>query len=305
LLRWFHRLRPNASDTIQGLHQTNRKTATARSSVPTVLPRGNRGSVPAVTGGNGGRESPAKSHQAEIAPDIADKRALLVRKSWGPRDDNQAGDFVLDARSVPSGGAEIFVSTLLKHVRRAAPRLHVPFMIPRIEISEIESACGQFIENDGWVKLVLSTKFAARPSASRAILCHELCHYILFANGIWLPDRAENERLTDVAMFIFGMGDIFLAGFRSDDVAFNRRGHRIGYLTDAEYRFLSIEVTRLRATGELQSVREDELRRHLLNRLLGNEPMLQRYLAHARQRFPALSEADRIQALLDDFDRGR
>lgn len=178
-------------------------------------------------------------------------------------------------------------------------------MTPRIEISEIEGAVGQFVENDGWVKLILSTKFALKPAANRAILCHELCHYILFANGIWLADRADNERLTDVAMFVFGMGDIFLNGFRSKDVAFNRRGHRVGYLSDSEYHFLSHEITRLRATGELQSQKGVQLRRELLNRLLGNEPMMERYLADARKRFPTMPEPERIQAILDEFNRGR
>ena len=178
-------------------------------------------------------------------------------------------------------------------------------MTPRIEISEIEGACGQFVEHDGWVRLVLSKEFALNPAASRAILCHEMSHYILFANGIRLADRADNERLTDVAMFVLGMGDIFLHGFRSNDVAFNRRGYRMGYLKNEEYQFLSDEVIRLRTTGELQTHKEDELRGKLLNRLSGNKPMLERYLAHARHRFPSKSEPEQIQVLLDDFDRGR
>jgi hypothetical protein len=178
-------------------------------------------------------------------------------------------------------------------------------MTPRIEISEIEGAAGQFAKNDDWVKLILSTEFALKAAASRAVLCHELCHYILFANGIWLADRADNERLTDVAIFVFGMGDIFLNGFRSQDVAFNKRGHRVGYLTDLEYHFLSREVTRPRTTGELQSQREVQLRRELLNRLWGNKPMLERYLADARTRFPTMSEPERIQGILDEFYRGR
>jgi hypothetical protein len=120
-----------------------------------------------------------------------------------------------------------------------------------------------------------------------------------------MADRADNERLTDVAMFAFEMGNIFLNGFRSKNVGFRQRGHRMGYLTDEEYNFLSSEVIRLRTTGELQLQSETELRGKLLNRLIGNKPMLERYLAHARQRFPTKSEPERIQALLDDFDRGR
>jgi hypothetical protein len=80
---------------------------------------------------------------------------------------------------------------------------------------------------------------------------------------------------------------------------------RVGYLTFEEYWFLSEKFIRLRTPGKLRFPSEQQLRRNLLNRLSGNKPMLERYLAHARQRFPTKSEPERIQALLDDFDRGR
>jgi hypothetical protein len=240
-----------------------------------------------------------------VGLDLAGKLHLLVRRSWGPREDNQTAGFAFDTRRVPAGDAAMFATTMLKHVRLVAPRLNVPFMTPRIEVSGIEGACGQFVEDDGWVRLILSKEYALYPAASRAILCHELCHYILFANGIRVPERADNERMTDVAMFVFGMGGIFLNGFKSKGAPSNRRGHRMGYLTDNEYQFLSREVIRLRTTGELQLQSDSELRGKLLNRLNGNRPALKRYLSHARQRFPTMSEQERIQALLDDFDRGR
>jgi hypothetical protein len=61
-------------------------------------------------------------------------------------------------------------------------------------------------------------------------------------------------------MFVFGMGGIFLNGFKSKDVPSNRRGHRMGYLTDNEYQSLSREVIRLKTTGELQIQSDGELR---------------------------------------------
>jgi hypothetical protein len=250
-------------------------------------------------------DAPIVDRQARIGPDVRGKLDLLIRRSWGSREDNQAACFVLDTALIPAGGADVFAATLLKHVRFVAPRLSVPFMTPRIEVSALNGSCGQFVEEDGWVKLVVSTEFALDSVASRAILCHELSHYILFANGIRMADRADNERLTDVAMFAFGMGSIFLNGFRSKNVGLRQRGHRMGYLTDEEYNFLSGEVIRLRTTGELQIRSDNELRGKLLNRLNGNRPALERYLAHARQRFPTKSEPERIQTLLDDFNRGR
>jgi hypothetical protein len=117
-------------------------------------------------------------------------------------------------------------------------------MTPRIEVSALKGSYGQFVEEDGRVKLVVSTEFALDPAAISAILCQELTHYILFAHGIRMVDRVDNERLTDVGMFVLGMGAIFLYGFRPKDVAFNQCGHQMGYLTDEEYHFLSHKVIR-------------------------------------------------------------
>ena len=52
----------------------------------------------------------------------------------------------------------------------------------------------------------------ADQEAARAILCHELCHYVLLASGIREPTTSENERLTDAAMFVAGIGRYFHDG---------------------------------------------------------------------------------------------
>jgi len=90
---------------------------------------------------------------AGIGADLEGKLDLLIRSSWGPRDDNQTRSFIFDDRIVPAGGNEVFTAALLKHVRFVALRLSVPFMNPRIEVSQLPTACGQFVEEDGWVKL--------------------------------------------------------------------------------------------------------------------------------------------------------
>ena len=198
-----------------------------------------------------------------------------------------------------------FVTALLKHVRSVAPGLDVPFMTPLVVVSNMKKSGGKFVQEDGWIRIVVGSKFATNLAASRAILCHELCHYILLANGIRLRDRQDNERFTDTAMFVFGIGNIFLNGYRTGNTQRNRPGHRLGYLTDAEYQFVAREVSRLYKTGELQPGKQQELLKRLRNRLGGDDRKLERYLAHARMRFPTMTDADRIQALLDDFDRGR
>jgi hypothetical protein len=123
--------------------------------------------------------------------------------------------------------ADDFVAAALRHVRFRAPELNAPFKTPRIEFVTMNGLGGQFIEDDGWVKIIVRSRFADDLAASRAILCHELCHYVLSASGIREPDTEENERLTDVAMFVFGLGEIFCDGYKRDALAINRTGHRL------------------------------------------------------------------------------
>ena len=141
------------------------------------------------------------------------------------------------------------MATLLRHVGLIAPGISVPLMTPRIIEERLCDAAGQFVEENGWVKISVGTNFFDRPAAAQAILCHELCHYVLGANGIREKMREENERLTDIAMFVFGLGKVFLTGYKADAGVEYRVGHRLGYLTDGEYQFTDAYVTELRRSA--------------------------------------------------------
>jgi hypothetical protein len=118
-------------------------------------------------------------------------------------------------------------------------------------LSDLCEAAGQFVEDEeGWIKIVVGMNFFDDIPAARAILCHELYHYILGANGIRLSPPIENERLTDVAIFVFGLGDIFLAGYQRAADANYRVGHRLGYLSDNDYAGLNRYVHQLRSSEE-------------------------------------------------------
>lgn len=170
-------------------------------------------------------------------------------------------------------------------------------------LANLPHAAGQFVEDDGWVKVEVSAAFERRPMATRAILCHELCHYVLGAGGVRTEDTADNERLTDVAMFVFGLGQVFLAGYRDQPGMAYRDGHRLGYLNDPEYIQVEQEVARVRSTGELQPARAGALLGQLRNRLGGDDRKVERHLASARQKYPFKTEAERIQAILEDLER--
>ena len=176
-------------------------------------------------------------------PDLPDsnikaKLDRLAKSSWGDRTDIEASVLTLDPRALQSAASHAeMVSILLKHVRAVAPGISVPMMTPRVVVERLTEAAGQFSEQDGWVKISVGTHFFDDERAARAILCHELCHYVLNANGIREQPTLENERLTDAAMFVFGLGEVFKAGFKGLSKTDYRAGHRLGYLSDAEYDF--------------------------------------------------------------------
>jgi hypothetical protein len=194
----------------------------------------------------------SKAFAGQLSADLRAKADMLATKVWGSREDIQSTSLVLNPASVSNIlKHEELVKALLRHVDRIAPALSVPMMVPRIVVKRLCEAAGQFVEDEhGWVKIVVGMNFFNNMPAARAILCHELCHYILGANGIRAVPTIENERLTDVAIFVFGLGDIFLAGYQTAPSTNYRVGHRLGYLSDSDYGLLSRHFHQLRSSEE-------------------------------------------------------
>jgi len=247
--------------------------------------------------------APNAAPLGSIGPDLDGKIATLGRRAWATKESSTSALYLELYRIADHVRLEDIIKTYLSHVRRVAPGLRIPEMIPSVKVAPLIEAAGQFVEESGWAKIVLSPTFAAKPSAVRAILCHEVCHYVLEANGIRYTDRKENERLTDIAMFVLGLGRVFLAGYQQHGRAEYRIGHRLGYLTDAEYRYLEREVVRLRSAGCLVPTNESVLLGRLRNRLGGDDQKVRRYLDDARRRFPAKTEDERIRDILFDLEQ--
>ena len=195
------------------------------------------------------KEKRAKS--APILPssytNLQAKADLLAKKTWGAREDIKAVRLDLPPKAIAHHAAyDELIAALLRHVHKIAPNISVPMMTPRVVVAPMTEAAGQFIEQDGWVKITVNPSFFHNMPAARAILCHEICHYVLFANGIRQSPTLENERLTDTAIFVFGLGDIFLEGYQRSESEY-RTGHRLGYLNDEEYIYLKQYVTELRS----------------------------------------------------------
>ncbi len=126
---------------------------------------------------------------------------------------------------------------------------------------------GTFAERDGWVEITIEKKFFDNRAARRAVLCHELCHYVLGAAGIREPATLDNERLTDVAMFAFGLGEVYMARYAVRPSGVGRAGYRLGYLKDDEYRSVLAAARTWWQQGRFRPDEADELEKRLRTRL--------------------------------------
>lgn len=243
--------------------------------------------------------------QARQEPPGSDLEPLLERlihRAWGPREATQNRSWQLTPAALHRFGTEArLITALLDHVRRVTPELTVPMLTPRLLIEDLPQAAGQFVEQDGWVKIVVDRDFFLDLPAARAILCHEVCHYVLEANGIRDANTAANERLTEVAMFVFGLGEVFLAGYHRVSDGY-RAGHRLGYLSAAEYRYVRQRVADLRRSGELQPTL-DEVWERRLRAAIPNAAVRRRLLQAQQAKYLTKTQAELIQQILDEYQR--
>lgn len=195
-----------------------------------------------------------------------------------------------------SSGLDSFVETLLRHARNITPGFNVPFMTPRIVVEEIPSAAGLFqVDEEGWVTIKVGRTFFGDRLAARAILAHEVCHYILENSGIRKDDFLLNERYTDLCMFVCGFGEIFTSGYKREMAQSEyRSGHRLGYLSDAEYQHATSYVMQLRQTNKqiiISSNGLDTLKKELQS-LVHEQEICERLVQAERKRSPHKSETE-------------
>jgi len=235
----------------------------------------------------------------------------LATLAWKSREALQQPAFCLDLDQLPDihaeAGLEPVLEALLHHARRVAPGLSVPYYVPRVQRVSLRAAGGLFQEGpDGWVTITVADQFLTNQRAVRAILAHEACHYLLGSAEIKEGDRYQNERLTDLCMFVCGFGQVYLAGYKAGPGPSEyRRGHRLGYLTDEEYHFAARYVLELRRTNALGLPSQVETLQRRLANLLSDARVRDRLLTHARRKHPAQDEAWIYALVIDQLLRDR
>jgi hypothetical protein len=202
---------------------------------------------------------------------------------------------------------ERVLEAILQHAQRVAPGLSAPYFVPRVQVVSLAGAGGQFSEEAaGWVTIAVAERFLTNQQAVRAILAHEACHYILESAEIREADRDQNERLTDLCVFVCGLGKLYLEGYRTRAAPTEyRRGHRLGYLTDEEYQFAHSYVLEVRHRNTLRLPGEVEALQQRLAQILPDSRVRGRLLEHARLKHPAKSDMWIYQLVIEQLLRDR
>lgn len=77
------------------------------------------------------------------------------------------------------------------------------------------------------VRINVSSQYKNNGHVLMAILAHEVCHKVLYVNGLYVHAESLNETYVDLATIYMGFGDLILKGYRSRSGGVE---HLLGYL---------------------------------------------------------------------------
>ena len=251
----------------------------------------------------------------------------LGQRAWRKETRHPAGSFLLAPSTLGKGtDAEALranLRVLYEHARRWAPGLIVPYNVPRVRLSEALANPGQYnVDSDGWVAIDVSTEFASRDQALSVILAHEACHHILDLTGHDdKRDRARTERMTDLAMFICGFGDIVRGGRTSvRQTASGYVSTHLGYLKASDYDYAYDWVIGARVANGLPGMIDsrlagtamttnfhlpdpvERLKRELASRILDGR-VRERVIRHYQTRYPSETDDQILKRIIEDYER--
>jgi len=94
--------------------------------------------------------------------------------------------------------------------------------------AEDSGAAGGHTVMEDWQTILIDSKYRDRLDEIGAILAHEIMHIYLYKHKVELPDKMDNEKLTDLATIYAGLGIIILNGM-TDWISHKQT---FGYLDD-------------------------------------------------------------------------
>jgi hypothetical protein len=226
----------------------------------------------------------------------------LAKAAWESSETLGDDFFLVSPSSLDGLTRHEIVRAYLDHARKIATGLPIPQRVPDIKSKVSNDSAGTFGATQGWPIINLAVDLPSL-AAVRAVLAHEVCHYILNAAGLREDDSLDNEKLTDLSMFVLGLGHVFLSGYRTlGNSEEYRPGHRMGYLTDAEYAFASRYVMTARHDNTIKLPSRIELLRSRIITRVG-EKAHERLLTAARFKQPHSTEAEIYESVYDSLAR--
>ncbi|HUV02603.1 MAG TPA: tetratricopeptide repeat protein [Desulfobacteria bacterium] len=91
-------------------------------------------------------------------------------------------------------------------------------------------------------EIQISSQFREKALQLGRILAHEISHDLLHSRNIWLQTTEENERLTDLASLMLGMGKVVLNGMEE---RLGIQTLRLGYLSPADMAYAYVKINAL------------------------------------------------------------
>lgn len=135
---------------------------------------------------------------------------------------------------------------LVNETRKRINKLEVPFRKPRVEFTSLlpNNEPGHIEFGDYETVIRIHPNYTDNPFALASILCHEIAHFILDHNGLRKDNRNENEKLTDLFIFVCGQGLVHLQGV-VEITSENGRTieNRLGYLSLEEMAYAHVRCS--------------------------------------------------------------
>lgn len=235
----------------------------------------------------------------------------LIHIGWKAEHYNNYTYFNLNPSELNGLNIQEAAEKMLAHVRMIT-KLLIPFTVPTVSYKKSKdgSGVGQYIRwSNNFKEITIDPDLINHRAAAMTTLAHELCHFILYSNKIFIRNTAQNERLTDVCMFVVGFGGIVMRGNRyRKKTILGDVDTRLGYLSTEEYENLYYDVKKLRRNTLTPANASLELL-NLQTRLYSNYGGDKNRVAHSvtfyQKKYPHLSEVAVIKKILFDLERDR
>lgn len=165
---------------------------------------------------------------------------------------------------------------------------------------------GQYSHNGQYASVIFSQSILASREALLVTIAHEACHHILDLSSLTnRQDTEQNERATDLAMYICGFGDIARRGYR---IALKNSSSfihmHLGYLKPQEHDYAWAWVghhRQLMASGTSPIPQPSERKyKEVLNVFHGDLAKVNRWVRYIQEKHPGLAMTQVYERILDE-----